>query len=103
MVFLLIIALLFQLDGNPVWTRNLSDALYQNIPRQPQQSHVSTPRSQPPVYKLQLFGGRWKKGKKAGILSDTASVQDGSDYISVPVTDGQPPTLPLNLNFGSLL
>ena len=62
--------------------------------RQPQRPQVSaSPRSQPSTYKLQLFGGRWKKGGKAGILSETASVQDGSDYsyISLPATDDGPP------------
>ena len=94
-LFPLIIALLCQLSGTPVWTRTLNDVLYQKIPaRQPQRPQVSaSPRSQPSTYKLQLFGGRWKKGGNAGILSETASVQDGSDYISLPATDDLLPPL----------
>jgi hypothetical protein len=92
-LFLLTIALLFQLSGTPVWTRTLNDVLYLKIQaRQPQRPQVSaSPHSQPPAYKLQLFGGRWKKGGRAGILSETASVQDGSNYISLPATDAGPP------------
>ena len=101
-IFLLFtIALLFQFNGTPVWTRTLDDVLHQKIPaRQPQRPRVSsTPRSQPPTYKLQLFGGRWKKGGKAGVLSETTSVQDGSDYsisFKLPATtdDGPPPPYP---------
>jgi hypothetical protein len=92
-LFPLIIALLCQLSGTPVWTRTLNDVLYQKIPaRQTQRPQVlESSHSQPPTYKLQLFGGRWKRGGKGGILSETASVQDESDYISFPITDDGPP------------
>lgn len=89
------ISVLFQIKGPRNWARSFNDVLDQKIPaRQPQQPQISVPRSQSSVDKLQLFGGRRKKGRKAGrILSETASVQDGSDYISVPATDGLLPAL----------
>lgn len=93
-VFVSTIALLFQLSGNPIWTRTLGDVLYQKTPaRQPQRPQVSaSPHFQPPVHKLELFGGRWKEEGRAGILSETASGQDESYYINVPtVTDAGPP------------
>ncbi|KIM41126.1 hypothetical protein M413DRAFT_445846 [Hebeloma cylindrosporum] len=105
-ILLLAIALLCQMDGSPIWTRNLDDAFNQNTAArrpQPQQrqpvQRVPAPSSHPPAYKLYLFGpgSRWNKGKKSGVLSDTASVQDGSDYINVPATDlesGPPPPYP---------
>jgi len=75
--FLVVIALVCQLGGTPVWTRPVDDVFDWNDMRvrrhlrQPQQ--VSEPRSQPTVYNL--FGDRWKKGEKAGVLSaETASM-----------------------------
>jgi hypothetical protein len=88
-------SVLFQIKGPRSWARTFNDVLDKKIPaRQPQQPQVSVPRSQPSVVKLKLFGGRRKKGEKAGgTLSETASVQDGSDYISLPATDGLLPPL----------